>query len=179
LTGGCERGGVDRVSAPLAFARLTDVPLDSVLELLNERRNRRHMPLAGPGDFDADSARKWVAAKDAQWESHGFGPWAVLHDGDFAGWAGFQREEGGADFALVLLPRYWGLGLEVTAAALERGFDELGLDEVLIALPRTRRPDRVVARWGFTPAGDVVHGDVVFRQYRLTRAAWAQTRLSP
>jgi ribosomal-protein-alanine N-acetyltransferase len=154
----------------IEFARLTDVPLAAVVELLNEPRNARHMPLAGT--FTKDSAADWVRAKDQQWETSGYGPWAVLVDGDFAGWGGFQREENGADFALVLSPPHWGHGAEITRRALHRGFTELSLDEVLIALPFTRRPDRVVARYGFVPAGDVSYGDVTFRQYRLTRAAW-------
>lgn len=59
--------------------------------LLNEPRLRRHMPLAG--DVSRDEAAAWVHAKDAQWEVNGYGPWAVLLDGTFAGWAGFQAED--------------------------------------------------------------------------------------
>jgi RimJ/RimL family protein N-acetyltransferase len=155
----------------IEFVRLPEVPVEDVVELLNEPRLTRHMPLNQ--SFGAESAVAWVAAKDGQWETHGYGPWAVLLDGEFAGWAGFQREENGADFALVLAPAYWGSGAAITRAALERGFGELGLDEVVIALPFTRNPDRVVARFGFVPAGEVTHGGATFRQYRLTRQAWA------
>jgi hypothetical protein len=59
---------------------------------------------------------------------------------------------------------------------LERGFTELRLTDVLIALPHTRSPDRAVARLGFQPDGEVDHGGVAFRQYRLTRAAWEAAR---
>jgi RimJ/RimL family protein N-acetyltransferase len=97
----------------------------------------------------------------------------VLLNGEFAGWGGFQREENGADFALVLFPNYWGHGAEITRAALNRGFGELGLDEVVIALPYSRSPDRVVARFGFAPDGEVTYGGTSFRQYRLTRETWA------
>jgi len=155
----------------IGFVRLTEVPLAEVAALLNEPRNARHMPLAGR--FTDESAAAWVAAKDGQWESNGYGPWAVLLDGRFAGWGGFQREDNGADFALVLSPEHWGHGAEITRAALDRGFGELGLDEVLIALPYTRSPERVVARFGFVPAGEVTYDGARFRQYRLTRAAWA------
>lgn len=160
------------MAARISFVRLSEIPLAAVLELLNEPRNTRHMPLAGT--FDQASAAQWVAAKDGQWESNGYGPWAVLIDGEFAGWAGFQREDNGADFALVLSPRYWGLGAAITTAALDRGFAELGLHEVIIALPFTRRPDRVVARFGFVPDGEVSYDGAAFRQYRLTRAAWVK-----
>ena len=71
-----------------------------MIELINEPRNTRHMPLSNV--FTEETAAEWVAAKDAQWEQHGYGPWAVLIDGEFAGWGGFQREENGADFGLVL-----------------------------------------------------------------------------
>jgi RimJ/RimL family protein N-acetyltransferase len=158
-------------SARIEFVRLTEVPLSAVMTLLNEPRNARHMPLAG--QFSQSSAAEWVLEKDSQWERHGYGPWAVLVDGDFAGWAGFQQEENGADFALVLLPEKWGHGAEITLAALERGFDELGLDEVTIALPFTRSPTRAVARFGFVPDGEVSYGSSSFRQYRLTRRTWA------
>lgn len=153
------------------LVRLVDVPLTSVVGLLNEPRNARHMPLSTP--FTPDTAREWVHAKDAQWERNGYGPWAVLVDGDLAGWGGFQREPNGADFALVLFPRYWGLGAPVTRRVLERGFTELGLTEVIIALPYSRRPDRAVARLGFLPDGEVNYDGVPFQQYRLTRKAWA------
>jgi RimJ/RimL family protein N-acetyltransferase len=158
----------------IEFVRLTEVPVQSVVELLNEPRNARHMPLST--QFTAESAAAWVEAKDAQWSTHGYGPWAVLVNGRFAGWGGFQREENGADFALVLAPDHWGHGSAITRAALDRGFDELGLDAVLIALPYTRSPDRAVRRFGFVPDGDVVYDGATFRQYRLTRDSWRRSR---
>jgi [ribosomal protein S5]-alanine N-acetyltransferase len=158
------------MSLQITFVRLREVPLAAVLELLNEPRNTRHMPLSGT--FTPATAAEWVAAKDGQWEANGYGPWAVLLDGEFAGWAGFQREENGADFALVLSPRHWGRGADIARAALGRGFTELGLDDVIIALPFTRSPDRVVARFGFVPDGTVTYDGAPFRQYRLTRVDW-------
>lgn len=155
------------------FVRLPDVELSDVLGLLNEPRNTRHMPLSGR--FDEESARAWLAEKDAQWAEHGYGPWAILVDGAFAGWGGFQHEANGADFALVLTPAHWGHGAAITRAALEIAFTVLGLDAVLIALPHTRNPDRVVRRFGFVPDGDVVHDDVAFHQYRLTRNRWTSS----
>ena len=152
------------------FVRLTEVPLPDVVALLNEPRNARHMPLSGT--FSMASAADWVHGKDQQWDQHGFGPWAVLINGEFAGWGGFQHEENGADFALVLAPRYWGHGAEIARAAMDRGFNELGLAAVIIALPHTRDPDRVVARFGFVPDGDVTYDGAQFRQYRLTRDRW-------
>ena len=159
--------------AVIAFVRLTDIPLEQVLAMLNEPRKNRHLPLARGAEFTAETAAEWVAAKDGQWTEHGYGPWAITVDGEFAGWGGFQAEENGADFGLVLLPAYWGHGEAIARTALRRGFTELDLDDVLIALPYSRHPDRVVARFGFVPDGDVAYGDVTFRQYRLSRTAWS------
>jgi ribosomal-protein-alanine N-acetyltransferase len=154
----------------IEFVRLTRVPRPAVVALLNEPRNTRHMPLAG--QFSEAEAADWVADKDRQWDEHGYGPWAVLVDGDFAGWGGFQHEDNGADFALVLTPGQWGNGAEIARAALDRGFADLGLEDVIIALPATRHPARAVARWGFVPDGEVSHGGAGFQQFRLTREAW-------
>lgn len=153
--------------------RLTEIDLDQVLAMLNEPRKNRHLPLARGDAFTAETAAAWVAAKDGQWDANGYGPWAITIDGEFAGWGGFQAEENGADFGLVLLPRFWGHGAAIAREALRRGFTELGLDDVVIALPYSRNPDRVVGRFGFVPDGDVAYGDVSFRQYRLSRAAWS------
>jgi [ribosomal protein S5]-alanine N-acetyltransferase len=157
------------------FVRLTEVPLTAVGALLNEPRNRRHLPLAGDPMVETEVAQ-WVAAKDGQWDSNGYGPWAVLLDGDFAGWGGFQQEEQGPDFALVLAPAHWGRGAPVTLAALDIGFNDLRLNVITIALPYTRSPDRVVARYGFRPYGETTYGGVHFRQYRLTVAEWTALR---
>jgi hypothetical protein len=75
-------------------------PLAAVIDVLNEPRKPRHLPLASR-TFADESAAAWVAAKDSQWESNGYAPWAELVNGEFAGWGGFQRKENGADLALV------------------------------------------------------------------------------
>lgn len=111
-----------------------------------------------------------------RWSVDGLGPWAVLVNGGFAGWGGFQREENGVDFALVLAPEHWGHGTAIARAALDRGFDVLGLDVVLIALPYTRSPDRAVRRFGFLPDGEVTYDGATFRQYRLTGDGWRRAR---
>lgn len=51
--------------------------------------------------------------KGCQWQQYGYGPWAFEIDQQFAGWGGLQYEEGDADLALVLHPKFWGSGKEV------------------------------------------------------------------
>ncbi|CAI9403228.1 GNAT family N-acetyltransferase [Aestuariimicrobium sp. T2.26MG-19.2B] len=155
---------------PIRFGRLTEVPLEEVSALLNEPRNARHMPLAHR--LSEGEVAAWVRGKDAQWSSEPYGPWAIWVGDRFAGWGGFQREDEDADFALVLLPAFWGWGSVITTAALDRGFDELGLDSVTIALPDSRNPDQAVARFGFVPDGEVSYDGTSFRRFRLSRSVW-------
>ncbi|MEI5584217.1 MULTISPECIES: GNAT family N-acetyltransferase [unclassified Agromyces] len=155
----------------VSFVRLTEIPTDEVAALLNEPRNARHMPLVGE-PFTRDAAVEWVAAKDAQWATNGYGPWAILLDGEFAGWGGFQAEPDGADLGLVLHPRFWGRGADIARRAIDAGFHELGLDAVLVSLPHSRRPAAVLARWGFVPDGEAVYDGIGFGRYRLSRDRW-------
>jgi hypothetical protein len=39
---------------------------------------------------------------------------------------------------LVQFPRFWGFGAHLTRHMLDRGFTELGLSDVLVALPYSR-----------------------------------------
>ena len=118
-----------------------------------------------------------LASKDAQWDANGYGPWAVLLDGEFAGWGGYQAEPDGADLGLVLVPRFRGAGAAIAQRMLEIGFDELGLEVVLVALPLSRsRPERALSGWGFRPDGEVDYDGVVFRRFRLDRARWEELR---
>lgn len=153
------------------LVRLTEVPLQAVDALLNDVRTRRHLPLA-TGPFSVEQVAAWVRDKDAQWDDAGYGPWAITENGRLVGWGGFQREETGADFALVLHHAHWGLGGRLYALMLERGFTEFEFDEVTIALPFTRNATRALARIGFRPTDEVNFGSTSFRQYRLSRADW-------
>ena len=154
----------------VTFSRLPEAPFEDVYRLINEPRNARHMPLFSP--FTREEAKDWIAGKDRQWVDYGYGPWAFYIDGEFAGWGGFQREDDGADFGLVLLPEFWGRGLEIGRVALSRGFTDFDFDEVYALLPLTRNSDRAMARLGFEPLGVIDYDEIPFRQYRLSRDRW-------
>jgi [ribosomal protein S5]-alanine N-acetyltransferase len=155
----------------IALVRLSEVPLEDVHALLNDVLSHRHLPLA-TAPSSVEQAAAWVRDKDAQWDDAGYGPWAITVDGRLVGWGGFQREESGADLALVLHHADWGLGRRLYQLMLDRGFTELGLDAVTVALPLTRNATRALSRFGFRPDGEVTYGGTAFRQYRLTRADW-------
>lgn len=76
---------------------------------MNHPMVRRQMPLFN-GEFDDNACEQFIAAKENLWVEFGYGPWAFVVEGEFAGWGGLQPENGDADLALVLHPRYWGVG---------------------------------------------------------------------
>lgn len=151
-----------------SFHRLSDIPAADWLALLNNTDVHRHMPLGGQS-WTADDAMAWAAGKDAQWELNGYGPWAIRVDGAFAGWGGFQKEDQDADFALVLLPSFWGHGRKLHETMLARGFSELALESITILLPPSRKWLRPVERLGYRPEGEIAYEGHRFLKFRLMR----------
>lgn len=156
--------------ASIQFARLGDVDRAAIIELMNDPHVRRHMPLArgafGPAECDA-----FVAAKERQWQDHGYGPWAFIIDGEFAGWGGIQNEGGEADVGLVLRPKYWGAGKVLYARIIAHAFGELGFSSVIALLPPSRTRISGVLKLGFRPDGELTIAGERFLRYRLTASS--------
>jgi RimJ/RimL family protein N-acetyltransferase len=159
------------------FRPLSSIAPATWLTLLNDHDVHRHMPLAGD-NWTEQAAGDWAAAKDAQWHQNGFGPWAVLVDGAFAGWGGFQKEDADVDFALVLLPAFWGHGRALHDAMLTKGFAELGFTSITIMLPPSRVRLKSLARAGYRPDSELEYAGHRFLKFRLYRPI-APTRSVP
>lgn len=151
----------------LTLARLTEVDPDDLIGLMNDPLVRRHMPLAA-GSFGPADCVAWVAAKEAIWRDHGYGPWAFLVDGVFAGWGGLQPEDDDVDLALVLRPAFWGQGWVIAERILAEAFGPLGFDDVTVLLPPTRGTAAAVRRFGFQPDGEVDVAGRTFLRFRLS-----------
>jgi ribosomal-protein-alanine N-acetyltransferase len=152
----------------LRLVRLGEVDPQDVIRLMRDPRVRRHMPLSGD-EFGPAECAAFVAAKDALWREHGYGPWAFLLDGVFAGWGGLQPEDGDADLALVLHPDFWGHGRMIADRILTEAFGPMGLDSVVVALPPTRGSAAAVIRRGFHRDGELTIAGRRFLRYRLRR----------
>ncbi|WP_027015844.1 GNAT family N-acetyltransferase [Comamonas composti] len=133
----------------------TEIPVKDWMVLLNHPDVIRHMPLADTR-WGESAVADWAKAKDAQWQESGYGPHAIRIDGHFAGWGGFQREGDEADFALVLLPQYWGQGASIFRSFM-RDRSALGIGPVSILLPPSRVRTQGLARLGFSPAGEIIY----------------------
>ena len=150
------------------FKRLTEVGRSEIIGLMNNPLVKRQMPLA-PEHFSESDCEAFVAAKEQLWTEHGYGPWAFVVDGRFAGWGGLQYERGEAEFALVLHPDYWGIGKHLYGEIIDRAFGEMGFDAVTVLLPPTRKRIKALLRLGFEPDGTADIGEERFFRYRLNR----------
>ena len=122
-------------------------------------------PMRGPGAVEA-----WVSRLETHWRDHGFGRWVVERPGkaSFVGvvglaWIPYEAHFTPAvEIAWRLARPYWGKGYasEAARAALDYGFDTLGLAEIVaVTVPANLRSRRVMDRLGMTrdPADDYDH----------------------
>lgn len=150
----------------VAFVSLNSIREADLIALMNHPAVGRLLPLLGDG-FSAADCRAFLAAKQALWDEHGYGPWAFLIDGAFAGWGGLQPEQGEADFAMVLHPKFWGWGRPIFALVKARAFGEMGLASITALLPPSRRNANAIKRFGFVEDGSINVGGQPFRRFRL------------
>jgi ribosomal-protein-alanine N-acetyltransferase len=154
----------------VVFKRLSEVDRSAIIDLMNDPLVRRHMPLAkvnfGPAECD-----EFVAAKERLWEDYGYGPWAFVVDGEFAGWGGLQPEGGEVDLALVLHTKHWGLGKALYQEIISLAFGRLGFKSVTVLLPPTRTRVSGVLTLGFKPDGEAEVAGERFIRYRLNALA--------
>jgi len=155
----------------IVLTRLSEIAPELIMELMNDPVVRRHLPLAR-GNFGSADCTQFVASKEKMWTEHGYGPWAVLIDGHFAGWGGLQPEGRDTDVGLVLHPRHWGTGQSLYKGFIRYAFEDLGRDSVITLLPPSRRHVGGVMRLGFRRDGDLVLSGVRFLRYRLTSKEW-------
>jgi RimJ/RimL family protein N-acetyltransferase len=112
--------------------------------------------LTEPGASDA-----WAARVRAHWQQHGFGQWVVEIPGEasFIGVVGLSTVSYEAHFtpavevAWRLGRAHWGRGYasEAARAALDYGFGELRLAEIVaVTVPANRRSRQVMERLGMT-----------------------------
>jgi hypothetical protein len=153
----------------IAFTRLTDIPAEALIAHMSDPRLADHMPLLR-GGWDQAACAAFIAAKEACWARDGLGHWAILADGRYAGWGGFQKEGEDWDFGLVLRPQDFGLGLAITRKALDFARADARIPRITFLLPPSRRHVRGLERLGAEMVGEVTYEGERFRKYRLETA---------
>ena len=153
----------------ITFTRLTDIDPEVIATHMSDPRVAEHLPLMTSG-WDAAATEKFVAHKERFWAEDGLGHWAILSDGAYVGWGGFQKEDGEWDFGLVLTAESFGLGWRITRKALAFAKADARIPFVTFLLPPSRKNLGALARLGATHIGDVEYDGAVFLKYRLNTA---------
>jgi len=151
----------------IKFVHLFEVDEEQIIELMNNEMVGKQLPLLADG-FSAENCRAFLKAKKQLWDEHGFGPWAFLIKGEFAGWGGLQPEHEDVEFALVLHPKYWGWGRKIFNKVKDRAFNQLKLNSITILFPPSRPNSKAIARLGFADDGQLTVDGVLFKRFRLS-----------
>lgn len=156
----------DDLQGEIVFTRLPQVEAADLIALMNDPRVRRHLPLAR-GVFGPAECERFVQAKERIWAEHGYGPWAFVIRGEFAGWGGLQPEGDDIDLGLVLRPKFWGWGPTLYARLAAAAFDDLRAVSIIILLPPSRVHVSGLLRLGLRLDGEIdVAGERLFRYRR-------------
>lgn len=150
----------------IQFVRLSEIALNEIVQHMSDPRLKEHMPLLS-GAWDYDTARTFVAGKEACWERDGLGHWAILVDGKYVGWGGFQKEGDEWDFGLVLKVDRFGLGVSIVKRAIAFARADVRIAYVTFLLPPTRRKLGALKRIGAISVGMVEYSGESFLKYRL------------
>jgi len=152
----------------ISFVHLDEVKEEDIIKLMNNKLVAKQMPLLGD-NFSVEDCRNFLQAKKKLWDEHGFGPWAFLVKGEFAGWGGVQPEHGDADFALVLHPSFWGWGRKIFDKVKNQAFNQMNLTSITILFPPSRTNSKAITRLGFVADGEVAVDGELFMRYRLSQ----------
>ncbi|MEC9432121.1 MAG: GNAT family N-acetyltransferase [Pseudomonadota bacterium] len=159
-----------RPARAVAFARLTAIDPDAIAAHMSDPRMAEHMPLLTGVAWDRAAAEAFVAAKEARWAVDGMGHQAILADGAYAGWGGFEKTGEDWDFGLVLTPAAFGLGPAATRAALAMARADPRIGSVTFLLPPTRARLGALARLGARRDGEAEIDGARFLRFRLATA---------
>lgn len=173
----------------LVLRRWRDGDLDLLAALNSDREVMEHMV----STLSAEETSTMIKRIESHFDENGFGLWAVelVLTGEFVGFAGLSIPRFEAHFTPAvevgwrLSSSHWGRGYatEAAAAAMEFGFNDVGLDEIVsFAVPANTRSTRVMERLGMTrdPADDFDHPVISGRSplkrhvlYRMSRERWS------
>lgn len=148
------------------FAQLSEIDERDIIELMNDEIVGKQLPLLGDS-FSRDDYREFLNAKQHMWNEHGYGPWAFIINGEFAGWGGLQPEHGEADFALVLHPKFWGWGRKIYNKTKDIAFNQMKFNSITILFPPSRKNARAINRLGFMEEDKIEIDGEIFKKYRL------------
>ena len=150
----------------ITFARLSEVDPSEIIAHMSDPRVAEHMPLL-TFEWDEAATTNFVATKEACWNRDGLGHWAILYNGNYVGWGGFQREENEWDYGLVLKPTSFGLGARISRKAIEFAIADDRIPFVTFLLPPSRKNLSALKRLGAVFIAKIEYDGSTFLKYRL------------
>jgi len=160
----------------LRLRELQPEDLDFAAEMLADPEVMKYWPRP----IDRTEAEVWIQRHQARYREHGFGYWLAerASDGVPVGQVGLLRQEfdGRIEVGLgyMLHRPYWGQGyaLEGARACLEFGFDELGLERIVILIRPENEPSlRVAAKLGADLEGETDYAGFRHQVFVVRRGA--------
>ncbi len=148
------------------FVRLPEISPGEIMAHMSDIRVAKHMPLMA-FEWDQQAVTRFVAAKEACWQTDGLGHWAILCNGAYVGWGGFQKEGAEWDYGLVLKPEHFGLGARITRKAIAFAKADVRISFVTFLLAPSRKNLGALARHGARFVGEIEHTGSRFLKFRL------------
>ncbi len=150
----------------ITFVRLPEIDPGEIIAQMSDPRVAEHMPLL-TGEWDSVAAARFVATKEASWDRDGLGHWAILDNGEYVGWGGFQKEGDEWDYGLVLKPEAFGLGTRISRKAIEFAIADERIPFVTFLLPPSRKNLGALDRLGARFVAEIEYDGARFLKYRL------------
>lgn len=150
----------------ITFVRLPSIPAAEIIAHMSDARVAKHMPLLN-FEWDEAALAKFIEAKETCWRRDGLGHWAILCDGTYVGWGGFQKESDEWDYGLVLKPEFFGLGARISKKAIEFAKADERIPYITFLLPPSRKNLGGLARLGARFVKKIEYDGAQFLKYRL------------
>ena len=150
----------------ITFARLPEIEPDDIIAHMADPRVGEHMPLL-TFEWDKVAVAKFIATKEECWRRDGLGHWAILCNGKYVGWGGFQKEGEEWDYGLVLKPDSFGLGAHISKIAIEFAVADERIPFVTMLLSPSRKSLRALERLGAKFVEEMEYDGAKFLKYRL------------
>lgn len=150
----------------IAFTRLPQIAPCEIIAHMSDPRVAEHMPLL-TFEWDDAAVTDFIAAKEDRWRHDGLGHWAILSNGKYVGWGGFQKEGDEWDYGLVLKPEFFGLGTRISRKAIAFALADDRIPFVTFLLPPSRKNLGALTRLGATFVDEIDYDGATFLKYQL------------
>ncbi|MEP1539321.1 MAG: GNAT family N-acetyltransferase [Paracoccaceae bacterium] len=150
----------------ISFARLPQIAPCEIIAHMSDPRVAEHMPLL-TFEWDVDTVINFIATKEDRWKQDGLCHWAILSNGKYVGWGGFQKEGDEWDYGLVLKPECFGLGASISRKAIAFAFADDRIPFVTFLLPPSRKNLGALTRFGAKFVDKTDYDGVAYLKYRL------------